>query len=38
VVGIAVATQGAVAVAFLAVKATYGKGMKSKNLYPMKGV
>jgi hypothetical protein len=38
VVGIAVAIQGAVAIAFLAVKALYGKGLKPKNQFSMKGV
>jgi hypothetical protein len=38
IVGIGVAIQGAIAIAFLAVKAVYGKGLKQKNQFSMKGV
>ncbi len=38
VVGIGVAIQGVIAMAFLAVKAVYGKGLKQKNQFSMKGV
>jgi hypothetical protein len=38
IVGVGVAIQGAIAIAFLAVKAFHTKGLKQKNQFSMKGV